>query len=158
MTEIRIIEQDPALPACCELVEAHWFEMGELYGDTGPCLFRPSDVYGPGAVFLAAYEGLNAIGCGALRQMVRDDVLSPGEAEVKRVYVRPSHRNRGIARQIMEALEALAPSMDYKVLTLETGSLQPFAVRLYRNMGYSDSDPFGEYIDDPRSVFLSKIL
>ena len=155
----RIVPKDPSEPDCCALVEAHWDEMGQLYGDTGPCEFQPEDVMGDGCLFLAVYAGDVIAGCGALRPMLREEEgylpERSREAEVKRVYVKPEFRNQGAARLIMEALHAAAADMGYTILSLETGTLQPYAIQLYRRLGYTDGRPYGKYIDDPRSVFLT---
>jgi putative acetyltransferase len=155
--EIATHRWDPAAPESCALVEAHWDEMGRLYGDEGPCEFLPEDVSGDGCLFLIATVDGEIAGCGGLRPLKRAVAGSAplAEGEIKRVYVKPEYRNQGVARRIMEALQNSAIALGYTHLSLETGTLQPFAIRLYRSMGYTDGVPYGKYIDDPRSVFLT---
>jgi ribosomal protein S18 acetylase RimI-like enzyme len=65
-------------------------------------------------------------------------------------------RRRGIARRILAELETLARAMGYTRLQLETGTLQPEAMRLYERNGYERIPPFGHYADDPRTVCYGK--
>ena len=92
-----------------------------------------------------------AIGCGAI---VRD-----GECgELKRMYVRPSHRGRGVADAVLALLEAHALAAGCGEVMLETGPYQPSALAFYARHGYARRGPFGGYRDDPLSVFMSKSL
>lgn len=149
---VTITSESPANPICVRLVEAHWQEMGELYGDTGPCLFSPADVNGEGCAFLVAWINGAPVGCGAVRPFNGD------EGEVKRVYVAPKARNRGVAGLIMIEIERIALSLGYASLRLETGTLQPYAIRLYERLGYLPIPPYGPYVDDPRSRCFAKCI
>jgi GNAT superfamily N-acetyltransferase len=96
-----------------------------------------------------------AIGCGALR------ALEPGVAEVKRMYVVPEARGRGVSRQVLEALEAAAVRRGWTTLRLETGPSQPEAVGLYESAGYRPIAAFGAYVDEPDaadSLFYERAL
>lgn len=90
-------------------------------------------------------------GCGAV-------VLAPGFGEVKRMYVRPGARGRGLARRLLAALEAKAAEQGCPSLMLETGPAQPEALALYESLGYVRRGPFGAYPDDPFSLFYEKKL
>jgi putative acetyltransferase len=92
-----------------------------------------------------------AVGCGAL-------VLSDAFGEIKRMYVRPQHRGAGIARGIIGLLEWQAHEAACFLLALETGPRQPEALALYARCGYERTGPFGDYRDDPLSVFMQKRL
>lgn len=96
-------------------------------------------------VFLVAYDGEIPVGCGALYP------LSSTAAELKRIYVLPAQRGRGIARRILSSLEKIARGLKLKELYVETGDKQPEAIRLYQNCGFSPIDSFGEYKGSPRS-------
>jgi putative acetyltransferase len=96
------------------------------------------------------HEGA-AVGCGAL-------VLNDGWGELKRMFVRPSVRGRGIAQRILALLEAAARERGFAVMRLETGVSQPEALRLYERAGYVRRGPFGDYGPDPLSVFMEKRL
>jgi putative acetyltransferase len=91
------------------------------------------------------------LGCGAL-------VLTPGYGEIKRMYTLPQSRGLGIAKKILATLEGAAASANRSLLKLETGPLQKEALKLYAVCGYQPCGPFGDYRDDPMSVFMQKSL
>ena len=94
-----------------------------------------------------------ALGCGALR------VLGDGVAEVKRMYVAPSARGRGIARAVLAGLEDAARDRGWTTLRLETGPRQPEAIALYTRAGYRPIEAFGGYVDAPdaeNSLFFER--
>ena len=102
--------------------------------------------------FLVAREQGRALGCGAL-------VLGEaGQAEMKRVFVAPAARGKGVARLLMEALEREAAQRGVTLMQLETGIKQPEAIALYRKFGYAERGPFGSYQPDPLSLFMEKRL
>lgn len=101
--------------------------------------------------FVARDEQNVALGCGAV-------VLTEAYGEVKRMYVRPEARGRGVAQQLMAALEAAACAAGCQVLKLETGPDQPEALRFYASQGFVSQGPFGDYPEHPLSVFMSKTL
>jgi putative acetyltransferase len=92
-----------------------------------------------------------ALGCGAL-------VLTANYAELKRMYVLPDQRGRGIAKGILAHLENAAKKSDCALMMLETGTLQPQAQRLYAQAGYLVCAAFGTYPEDEFSVFMQKQL
>ncbi|VWC14900.1 GCN5-like N-acetyltransferase [Burkholderia lata] len=90
-----------------------------------------------------------AIGCGAI-------VLNPEFGELKRMYVSPRGRGQGVARKLMTMLELRAVDSGCKVIRLETGPYQHEALALYASAGYQRRGLFGDYSDDPLSVFMQK--
>jgi GNAT superfamily N-acetyltransferase len=117
----------------------------------GPHLKAEHVAQGIGTFVVARAEG-RAVGCGALRR--RD----PTTVEVKRMYVEPAMRGRGIARQILEHLESTARTMGGQRLVLETGIHQAEAIGLYRAAGFNAVDCFDEYAGIPTSVCFEKTL
>ena len=101
--------------------------------------------------FLGAFLDLDMVACGAIK-------LAADYAEVKRVYVPPRHRNKGIARAMMVELENQARKAARQHLFLETGVHQPEALGLYQSLGYRRCPPFGDYAEDPNSVFMHKAI
>jgi putative acetyltransferase len=102
--------------------------------------------------FFVAREQGRALGCGAF-------VLGKdGHAEMKRVFVDPAARGKGVARAIMEVLEHEAAKLGVTLMQLETGIKQPEAIALYRKFGYVERGPFGSYQPDPLSLFMEKRL
>ncbi|HYS03290.1 MAG TPA: GNAT family N-acetyltransferase, partial [Candidatus Eisenbacteria bacterium] len=87
---------------------------------------------------VARAEG-RALGCGALRK------LADGTAEVKRMYVEPEMRGRGVAQEILDHLEAAGRDFGVHRLVLETGLYQAEAIGLYRRAGFKPIRCWGEY-------------
>lgn len=103
-------------------------------------------------LFAVARDGSGqAIGCGAI-------VLYPEFGELKRVYVSRRGRGQGVAKRLLAVLEAKAIDAGCTVLKLETGPYQPEALALYDATGYARRGPFGDYTDDPLSIFMQKSI
>jgi putative acetyltransferase len=84
-------------------------------------------------------------------------------AEVKRMYVRPQARGRGVARRILARLEDEARSRGLPSIVLETGDAQLAAMRFYERAGFARRAAFGAYATMPptaieRSVFFQKVI
>lgn len=90
-----------------------------------------------------------AIGCAAI-------VLGAEFGELKRMYVSPHGRGQGVARKLLALLEANAINAGCRLFTLETGPYQPEALAFYASAGYERRGAFGDYVDDPMSVFMHK--
>ena len=90
-----------------------------------------------------------AIGCGAI-------VLCPEFGELKRMYVSPLGRGQGLAKKLLALLESRASGCGCKLVRLETGPYQHEALALYASAGYERRGPFGDYPNDPLSVFMQK--
>ena len=100
----------------------------------------PTQVDAGQGAFLIAYLDDVAVGCGAVRRL---DVTT---AELKRMYVDPVVRGRGVGRALVEALECEARLLGVRQIVLETGTRLAPAVRLYEGMGYMRIPLFGEYL------------
>lgn len=132
-----------------------WTELGSLYPEIKGAPFLPGDFSGENHAFVAAWLGAAAVGCGALQPFPDGD---PSIAEIKRMYVAPTARRRGISRAILGKLEELARDRGYRVTRLETGKKQPAAIHLYETSGYQRIKPYGRYADDPLSICFEKTL
>lgn len=93
--------------------------------------FRPPD-----GRLLLAVDGGEAVGCGAVR------VIAPGVAEVKRMYLRPEARGRGIGRSLLEELLDTARRFECREARLDTGWFMTDAHRLYRAAGFEECAPY----------------
>jgi GNAT superfamily N-acetyltransferase len=101
-------------------------------------------------VFVIAYSGEIPVGCGAIRPIDDDST------ELKRFYVEREYRNKGIAKQILSALEAKAKERGFNRIKLEAGAKQPEALNFYIKQGYYEIDKFGEYIECESSLCYEK--
>jgi len=101
--------------------------------------------------FVARIEGA-PVGCGAIQIYGRE------YGELKRMYVRPSFRGRGLGRQLLEHLAAHAAAQGVGLLRLETGIHQREAIALYEAFGFRRRPPFDPYQEDPLSLFFEKRL
>ncbi len=101
---------------------------------------------------VVAYEDNEAVGCGALRKYSED------AAEIKRMFVKPARRGRGIARNILAELELWAKELNFSECILEMGIKQPEAIRLYQKSGYLKISSYGQYLNVENSVCMKKSI
>ena len=120
---------------------------GEPVNGVEPAEFRQS-----GGYFVIGYWDSQAVGCGAFRPFDQTTV------EIKRMFVALEFRGRGIAREILKAVEAEARRRGYKRSILETANRQPEAISLYRLCGYENIPKYGQYVDSARSLCFGKQL
>lgn len=106
----------------------------------------------PDGYFVVAYDGGVPAAMGGWRRH------PPEGAEVRRMFVRNEFRRRGLGRLILARLEDSARENGFDRLGLETGLVQPEAVALYRDCGYTDVPAFGYYTKAPLSLHLGKTL
>ncbi|WP_411345677.1 GNAT family N-acetyltransferase [Paenibacillus sp. WLX1005] len=102
--------------------------------------------------FVVAYLDAAPVGCGAIRRL--DDQYT----ELKRFYVQSSHRRKGIAGQLLTALEQRAGEQGHSGIRLETGAAQPEALAFYERNGYIAIERFGEYVYDASSLCYEKSI
>jgi ribosomal protein S18 acetylase RimI-like enzyme len=145
--ELRFVLCDPEEPPASELLAAMRTELIGAYDnasrlDNPPLL--PTELRAPEGAYFVGYEGLRAVAGGGLRR------LGEGVAEIKRMYVRPDARGRGVAAALLRTLEEAAAAMGYAYARLDTGPKQVTAQRLYRGAGYGEIAP---YNDNPFACF-----
>ncbi|MFC7545413.1 GNAT family N-acetyltransferase [Plantactinospora sp. GCM10030261] len=144
-----MIEPRPATdPELASLLVAQQRELRETDGGLdGQVYPLHDDIH-----FLVGVIDGRVVACGAIQELDGDTT------EIKRMYVQPAFRGRGLARQVLTALEELARQHGYTVLRLETGSYLPAAIRLYVSAGYAEIPVYGEYVDNPYSRCYEKRL
>jgi putative acetyltransferase len=105
----------------------------------------------PEITFWTAWEGPTLLGCGALKELDRR------HGEVKSMRTPAALRRRGAGRAILTHIIEVARSRSYERLSLETGSADAFkpAQALYAGFGFTRCGPFGDYREDPNSVFMT---
>ncbi len=101
---------------------------------------------------VVAYENFEPVGCGAVKK------YAEGAAEIKRMFVQPERRGRGIARSILFELESWARELNYSECILETGKKQPEAIRLYEKSSYQTIPNYGQYSGIENSVCMRKSI
>lgn len=123
-------------------------------------VYPPSEIFGLDltdsknnkTIFIVAYFNEIAVGCGAIKP-IDDEIV-----ELKRFFVDPEFRNRGIATAILNDLENRALALNYSTIRLETGEKLPEAITLYQKHGYYPIDKYGEYVDCESSLCYEKQL
>ncbi|WET03894.1 GNAT family N-acetyltransferase [Flavobacterium sp. YJ01] len=98
------------------------------------------------------YENEIPVGCGAFREKESD------KTEIKRMYVHPDYRKKGIASKILAELEIWAKEVGYTYTILETGKNQPEAINLYQKLNYTIIPNYPPYEEMDNSVCMKKTL
>lgn len=139
-------------PAATQLTTEVQAEYVVRYGgpDEGP--IDAAEFLPPDGAFLVGYLDGEPVAMGGLRRHADDAV------ELRRMFVRPPWRGRGLARALLAALEHQAQQLGARRVVLESGQRQPEALALYRSSGYRPTESFGYYRDGPLSVCLAKNL
>jgi GNAT superfamily N-acetyltransferase len=144
MIEFR---REPAgSPAARTLLKAMEQEMLELYAMSEmptPATIEDLEPASGGA-YVVGWEDDRAVAGGALKR------IGPGVAEIKRMYVLPDSRSRGLARRLLAALEDAARELGYERVRLDTGPSQPHARALYESAGYQTVP---DYNDNPYAAY-----
>jgi GNAT superfamily N-acetyltransferase len=143
----RFVACDPEEPPASELLAEMAVELNALYDRADrldlPVLL-PSELRVPAGAYLVGWEGQVAVAGGGVRH------FDQGVAEIKRMFVRPAARSRGVAGELLTALECAARSLGYRSVRLDTGPKQAHAERLYRRAGFA---PIAAYNDNPFASF-----
>jgi putative acetyltransferase len=152
MSDICVKAIDPTSKEATHLLAALDEYQSGLYPPASTHLLPAEVLAQPGSVFLGAFANERLVGCcGYVRH-------EEGYGELKRLFVCPEVRGRGVGERLLTELEAHARADGIPVLRLETGVRQPASVRLCERMGFTRRGPFGNYLDDPLSVFMEKRL
>ena len=150
MTTLTIRPEPPNQPDVTGLVAALDELMAALYPAESNHLLDITALSDPAVTFLVVRDEQELVGCGALKRDPR------GWGEVKRMYVKPGQRGRGIGKRVLDEVEAMARKSGLSLLRLETGIHNAQALMLYRRAGFVECAPFGDYVLDPLSVFMEK--
>jgi GNAT superfamily N-acetyltransferase len=103
-----------------------------------------------GVAFFVVRDNDTLAGCGGIQ------LFGTEYGELKRMYVRPRFRGLGLGKLLVNHLADHARSQGVSLIRLETGIHQAAAIRLYEQMGFHRTQPFGAYIEDPLSLFYEK--
>lgn len=116
-----------------------------------PLMFEPPE----GSFFVGYLDGA-PVATGAWRRSGVPALGTTATAEIKRMYVAPAARGRGLARAMLDHLERSAAQAGAEVVVLETGLRQPEAIALYESSGYQPVPKFGYYRESPTSRCYGK--
>jgi putative acetyltransferase len=141
-------------PAIRALLEDH---LAEMHRHSPPESVHALDLDGlrkPEVTFWTAWADGSLAGCGALKELERT------HGEIKSMRTAPAYRRQGVAKAMLTHIVGEAGRRRYHRLSLETGSMDAFrpARELYESFGFSYCPPFGDYVPDPNSVFLTRVL
>jgi len=101
---------------------------------------------------IVAYENEIAVGCGAIKE------YEPNTIEIKRMYVSPKSRGKGIGTQILKELENWTSELSFEKCILETGKKQVEAIELYKKNGYQLIPNYGQYTNVENSLCFQKLI
>jgi putative acetyltransferase len=158
---------DLTRPAIHALLNEHLQSMRELSPPESVHALDLEKLRQPEITFWSAWEGPLLLGCGALKALDAEPGRRPGETrgqtqgeghgEIKSMRTPAALRRQGAGRAILAHIIGVARARSYGRLSLETGSMQAFkpARSLYQSFGFTFCGPFGDYVEDPNSVFMT---
>jgi GNAT superfamily N-acetyltransferase len=144
-----IIHTDSTNPHFAELVKALDSELAERDGNLHGFYSKYNKIDAIKQV-VVLYHNNQPVACGAIKP------YADKTAEVKRMYTLPEHRGKGLAAQVLAALEQWAAQLGYTTCILETGIRQPEAIALYKKCGYHLIPNYGQYAGVDNSVCFEK--
>ena len=148
---MRIIEDDLTGVEIRALLETHFAAM-LASSPAESCPFLDFDgLNAPDVTFWSIWDGIALAGCGALK------ALSPGQGEIKSMRTHADHLRKGAGAAMLRHIISQARQRGYVRLSLETGSSDAFAPAraLYEAYGFESCPPFGDYVEDPFSRFMT---
>ncbi len=149
---VTITPESPLSTEGRALISASQEAMLEVLAEDEIFSFSAEDLAIPAITFLMGRDDDGApLGCVAM-------VDCHSYVEVKRLYVAPRGRRRGVAHMLMEDMEQRARDAGHGVVRLETSDALVPAVQLYTALGYAVRGPFGDYAEHPASLFMEKQL
>lgn len=151
---VEIREDDLRGARVVALLAEHLANMHEISPPESVHALDLQALRGPGITFWTAWQGSDLLGCGALKELDRQ------HGEIKSMRTAGAHRRKGIAAAMLRHIVEQALLRGYVRISLETGSQPEFAParRLYAGFGFVTCGPFGDYREDPNSVFMTRKL
>jgi putative acetyltransferase len=150
--DLSILAEQPSSPDAQALIAALDADLALRYPPELIFGLHEEDHDPARMVFLVARAAGRPVACGALR------TLDAETGEVKRMYVVPDLRGRGLSRRMLAVVESIAVGRRHRRLLLETGNRSPAALALYRSSGYLEIPAYGEYAGNAYSVCFEKVL
>jgi putative acetyltransferase len=145
---------DLSRPEIAELLKEHMAHMFLVTPRESVHALPIEGLLSPDITFWSVWENGELLGCGALKE------LDPQHGEIKSMRTVSAHLRKGVARTVVRQIIAEAKRRGYRRLSLETGSMAAFepARQLYAACGFTFCSPFGNYLNDPNSVFMTMEL
>lgn len=143
---ITFVRTDIHHPDFQDLVKQLDVQLTHWYGSQME-VFNPLNVLKEETYCLVAKDENNSVGIGAFRIMEDESAV-----EIKRMFVHPNHRGKGISKLILQELENWAKEKNFKYAKLETGHKNIAAKQLYQKAGYVLIEPFGPYQAMDRNI------
>lgn len=150
--DLRIEARPYDDPDVVRLVASVQAEYVVRYGGPDAAVVDPAEFARPGGLFLVGILDGAPVATGGWRR------IEDGVVEIKRMYVLAAVRRRGLARQLLAALESSALAAGARRVVLNTGDPQPEAIALYESSGYVPVADFGHYAGSPGALFYGKNL
>lgn len=147
--------QDTATTEDVRALLAHHFDMMRANSPISSChVMEPEALVDAQATLIAARQLGKLLGVGAIRQ------IGPQHAELKSMHTADAARGQGVGQALLEQLLDRARADGMKRVSLETGTIGLFAPAraLYLRNGFAECGPFGDYVLDPLSVFMTRVL
>jgi len=154
MKDLQVKDDDLSGPEIHALLQEHLRNMHALSPPESVHAMDIATLRRPDVTFWTVWSGNELLGCGALRE------LTPTHGEIKSMRTALAHRRSGAGRAILTHIIEEARRRSYERLSLETGSMKAFepAHKLYEGFGFSYCKPFGDYVEDLHSVFMTMNL
>ena len=148
---MHIIDDDLTGPEIRALLETHFAGMLAASPPESCHFLDFAGLNAPEVTFWSIWDGEKLAGCGAVNE------LSPTHGEVKSMRTHVDHLRKGVGARMLEHIIATARTRGYRRLSLETGSTPDFdaAHSLYLRYGFEYCPPFGDYVEDPFSRFMT---
>ncbi|MDJ0821153.1 MAG: GNAT family N-acetyltransferase [Paracoccaceae bacterium] len=150
-----VVEEVHALtPEVATVLQSH-FDLMRSQSPAESChVMQPDALYAVGSRVFVARQAGRVLGIAALKP------LGAGHGELKSMHTLAEARGKGVAQRILDRLLQEAEATGYTRLSLETGSAAAFtpARQLYAKAGFAECPPFGDYVTDPLSLFMTRTL
>ena len=155
MKKIYVRKENPFSKIANELILQLTNEISERYEHKldGKGGFSAEEVNIEKAGFYVLFVNEMVAGCGALRPLYKNEI-----AEIKRMYIKPEFRKKGLAKILLDKLEMEARNFGFSKIWLETGDRQPEAIGLYEKKNYSRIENYGIYKENIHSNCFEKVL
>lgn len=148
-----ICPERPDTDVASKLIEELEAILSPNYPDESRHGYSVDKLIAEGVAFFVLYHHGEPAGCAGVQFYTASEEVY---GEVKRMYVRPAFRGHGLAKRLLQHLEAQALAQGIVKLRLETGIHQTEAIKLYEISGFYNIGPFGEYREDPLSLYFEK--